>query len=96
VYSSIANIATCLRLDVQGLNLRVAIFSAPVQTGPRAHLASYTIGTGSFLWVKCLGCDISHLDSSSAKVIPVGKCLGRDISHLDSSSAKVKEQSSVS
>jgi len=25
------------------------IFPAPVQTGPRAHPASYTIGTGSFL-----------------------------------------------
>jgi hypothetical protein len=29
-----------------------ARFSAPVQTGPRAHPASYTIGTGSFPEVK--------------------------------------------
>ena len=27
---------------------REAIFPAPVQTGPGAHLASYTVGTGSF------------------------------------------------
>jgi len=27
-------------------------FSAPVQTGPRAHPASCTMGTGSFLGVK--------------------------------------------
>jgi hypothetical protein len=30
-------------------------FSAPVQTGPGAHLASYTMGTGSFLGVKRSG-----------------------------------------
>ena len=29
-----------------------ARFSAPVQTGPGAHAASYTVGTGSFLGVK--------------------------------------------
>jgi len=31
----------------------VARFSAPVQTGPGAHPASCTMGTGSFLGVKC-------------------------------------------
>jgi len=31
----------------------VARFSALVQTGPEAHPASCTIGTGSFLWVSC-------------------------------------------
>ena len=30
-----------------------ARFSAPVQTGPRAHPTSFTLGTGSFLGVKC-------------------------------------------
>jgi len=30
-----------------------ARFSAPVQTGPGAHPASCTMGTGSFLGVKC-------------------------------------------
>jgi len=49
MYSSIASIATYYRLDAQGLNPSVAIFFAPVQTGPMAHLASYTIGPGSFL-----------------------------------------------
>jgi len=29
-----------------------AIFSTPVQTGPGAHSASYTMGTGSFPEVK--------------------------------------------
>ena len=29
-----------------------ARFSAPVQTGPGAHAASYTMGTGSFPGVK--------------------------------------------
>jgi len=28
-------------------------FSAPVQTGPGAHPATYTIGTGSFPGVRC-------------------------------------------
>jgi len=28
-------------------------FSTPVQTGPEAHLASCTMGTGSFLGVRC-------------------------------------------
>jgi hypothetical protein len=51
VYSGIASIGTCYRLDIQGLNPGVAIFSAPVQTSPRAHLAFYTIGAGSFLGV---------------------------------------------
>jgi len=31
----------------------VARFSAPVQTGPEAHPASCTMGTGSFLGVRC-------------------------------------------
>jgi len=30
-----------------------ARFSAPVQTGPEAHPASCTMGTGSLLGVKC-------------------------------------------
>ena len=35
-------------------------FSAPVQTGPGAHLASYTMGTGSFPGVKRTGRGIDH------------------------------------
>jgi hypothetical protein len=35
-------------------------FSAPVQTGPGTHPASYTKGTGSFPGVKQLGRGIDH------------------------------------
>jgi len=41
---------------------------APVQTVPRVHPASYTMGTGSFLGIKQLGCAINHPPSSSAEV----------------------------
>ena len=37
-----------------------AIFSAPVQTGPGAHPASYTMGTGSLPGVKWPGCGVDH------------------------------------
>jgi len=30
-----------------------ARFAAPVQTGPEVHPASYKMGTGSFLGVRC-------------------------------------------
>jgi hypothetical protein len=43
-----------------------ARFSAPIQTGPGTHPASYTMGTGSFPEVKRLGVD--HPTPSSAKV----------------------------
>jgi hypothetical protein len=33
-----------------GLNPGRGEFSAPFQTGHWAHPASYTVGTGSFLW----------------------------------------------
>jgi len=35
-------------------------FSAPVQTGPEAHPASYAMSTGSFLGVKRPGCGFDH------------------------------------
>jgi len=38
---------------VRGLNSDGARFSAPVQTGPEAHPASCTMGTGSFPGVRC-------------------------------------------
>ena len=42
--------ATRYGLDGPGAEFRWgARFSAPVQTGPGAHPASYTMGTGSFL-----------------------------------------------
>ena len=38
---------------VRGWNPGGARFSAPVQTVPEAHPASCTMGTGSFLGVRC-------------------------------------------
>jgi hypothetical protein len=47
---SVVGIATGYRLDGLGIESRWgARFSAPVQTGPGAHPASCTKGTGSFL-----------------------------------------------
>jgi len=43
-------------------------FSLPIQTGPGAHPASYTMGTRSFLRVKRWGRGIDHSPPSSAKV----------------------------
>jgi hypothetical protein len=45
-----------------------AAFSAPVQTGPGAHPASYTMGTGSFPGVKRPGCGVDHPTPSNAEV----------------------------
>jgi hypothetical protein len=43
-------------------------FSTPAQTGPGAHPASYTMGTGSFSGVKQLGHGIVHPPQSSTEV----------------------------
>jgi hypothetical protein len=43
-------------------------FSAPVQTGPGAHPASYTMGTGSFRRVKRPGRGVDHPSLSSIEV----------------------------
>ena len=45
-----------------------ARFSAPVQTLPGAHPASYTMGTGSFLGVDWPGRGFDHPPPSSAEV----------------------------
>jgi hypothetical protein len=45
-----------------------ARFSAPVQTGPGAHPASYKMGTGSLPGVKWLGRGIDHPFPSSVEV----------------------------
>ena len=54
-------IATALRAGRSEDRIPVAaIFSAPVRTGPGAHPASYTMGTGSFPGVKLLGRGVDH------------------------------------
>jgi hypothetical protein len=56
-------------LDGPGIESRWgARFSAPVRTGPGAHPASYTMGTGSFPGVKRLGRDVDHPLPSSTEV----------------------------
>jgi len=45
-----------------------AKFSAPVQNGPGAHPAFYTMGTGIFPGVKRSGRDVDHPPPSSAEV----------------------------
>jgi len=42
--------------------------SAPIQTGPGAHPASYRVGTGSFPGVKQLERGVDHPLLSSTKV----------------------------
>ena len=50
---SVVGMATGYGLDGPGIESRLgARFSAPVQTGPGAHPASCTMGTGSFPGVK--------------------------------------------
>ena len=58
---SSVGIATRYGLDGQGIESRWgARFSAPVQTGPGAHPASCTKGTGSFPGVKRPGRGADH------------------------------------
>jgi hypothetical protein len=45
-----------------------ATFSAPIQTSPGAHPASYTTGTGSFLGIKQPGRGVDHPPPSSTEV----------------------------
>jgi len=46
-----------------------ARISAPIQTAPGAHPASYTMGTGSFPGVKRSGDSVDHPPPSSTEVI---------------------------
>ena len=62
-------LATRYRLDDPGIESRWGVrFSALVQTGPRVHPASCTMGTGSFLGVNRPGHGIDHPQPSSTKV----------------------------
>ena len=60
----------CIRAGRSGDRIPVgARFSAPVQTGPEAHPASCTMGTGSFLGVRCgRGVTLTPQPPSSAEV----------------------------
>ena len=67
---SAVGIATCYGLDGPGIESQWgARFSAPVQTDPGVHPASYTMGTGSFKGSKRpgRGVDRSHLSSAEVK-----------------------------
>ena len=62
-------IATRYGLDSLGIESLVGeTFSALVQTGPGAHPASYTMGTGSFPGVNWPGRGVDHPPQSSAEV----------------------------
>ena len=67
--NSSVGIATRYGLDGPGIESRWgARFSAPVQTAPGAHPASYTMGTGSLLGVKRPGRGADHPPPSSVEV----------------------------
>jgi len=54
-------IVPCYRLDGSGIESWWGVrSSAPIQTGPGAQPASYTLGTGSFPGVKRPGCGVEH------------------------------------
>jgi len=59
-------IATRYGLDSPGIES--VRFSAPAQTGPGAHPASCTMGTGSLPGVKRPWRDVDHTPPSSAEV----------------------------
>ena len=62
-------IATSYGLDGPGIESRwQARFSAPVQNGPGAHQASYTMDTGSFPEVKQQGRGVDHPPPFSAEI----------------------------
>jgi hypothetical protein len=67
-----ALVLSCLCLLIAGQStdriLVGARFSAPVQTGPRAHPASYEMGTGSLPGLKWPGRGVDHLPQTSAVV----------------------------
>ena len=66
---SSVGIATRYGLDGPGIESRWgARFSTPVQTGPGAHPASCTMGTGSFPGVKRPGRGVDHPPPSSTEV----------------------------
>ena len=68
-HDNTVSVATRYRLDGPGDRIPVeARFSAPVQTGPVAHPASYTVGVGSFTGVKLPGRGVDNPPPYSAEV----------------------------
>ena len=66
---SSVGIATELRAGRAGDRIHVgARFPAPIQTGPEAHPASYTMGTESFPGIKRPGRGVDHPPPSSVEV----------------------------
>ena len=66
---SVVGIATAYGMDGPGIESRWgARFSEPVQTGPEAHPASCTMGTGSFRGKVRPGRDADLSPPSSAEV----------------------------
>ena len=66
---SSVGIATGYGLDGPGIESRwEARYSPPVQTGPGAQPASYTMGTGSFLGVKRPRRGVDYPPPSNAEV----------------------------
>jgi hypothetical protein len=67
--ASSVGIATLYGPDGPGIESRWgAKFSAPVHTGPGAHSASCTMGTGSFPGIKRPGRGVDHPPTSSAEL----------------------------
>ena len=72
--NSSVGVTTRCGLDGPGIeSLWGARFSAPVQTGPGAHSASYTMHTGSFPGLKRPGRGVHHppVSSSSTALLPL-------------------------
>ena len=66
---SVVGIAPRYGLEGPGIESRWEVrFSAPVQTGPGAHPAAYTMGTGSFPGLKRPGRGVEHQPQSSTEV----------------------------
>ena len=63
-----SSVGIATRYGMEGRKPVGTRFSAPVQTGPVAHPASYTMGTGSFPGVKRPGRGVEHPPPSSAEI----------------------------
>ena len=62
------SITTCYGLDVPGIEAQWGLDFPYPQTGPGAHPASPTMGTGSFPKVKQPGCGVGHPLPPSAEI----------------------------